>query len=43
VSGYEDGFSRGPIFVGDDSCVYALQGYSPTKVSTPDLEGLIEA
>jgi hypothetical protein len=43
VSGYEDGFSRGPIFVGDDSCVYALQGYTPTKVSTPDIDGKIEA
>lgn len=43
VAGYEDGFTRGPIFVGDDSCVYALQGYSPQKVSTPDLDGLIEA
>lgn len=43
VSGYEDGFSRGPIFVGDDNCVYTLQGYTPTKVSTPDIEGLIEA
>lgn len=42
VSGYEDGFSRGPIFVGDDNCVYALQGYTPTKVSSSDLEGLIE-
>lgn len=42
VSGYEDGFSRGPIFVGDDNCVYALQGYTPTKVSTPDIDGLIE-
>lgn len=43
VSGYEDGFSRGPIFIGDDSCVYALQGYTPTKVSTPDIDALIEA
>jgi hypothetical protein len=43
VSGYEDGFSRGPIFVGDDNCVYAIQGYTPTKVSTPDIDGLIEA
>jgi hypothetical protein len=42
VSGYEDGFSRGPIFVGDDNCVYALEGYTPTKVSTPDIDGLIE-
>jgi hypothetical protein len=43
VSGYEDGFSRGPIFVGDDSCVYKLDGYTPTKVSTADIDGLIEA
>lgn len=43
VSGHEDGFSRGPIFVGDDSCVYKLDGYTPTKVSPPDLDGLIEA
>lgn len=43
VSAYEDGISRGPIFVGDDNCVYALSGYTPTKVSTPDIEGLIEA
>lgn len=43
VSGYEDGFSRGPIWVGDDSCVYRLDGYTPVKVSTPDVEGLIEA
>ncbi len=43
VSGYEDGFSRGPIFVGDDNCVYKLDGYTPTKVSTPDIDRLIEA
>lgn len=43
VSGYEDGFSRGPIFVGDDSCVYKLDGYTPVKVSPADLDGLIEA
>jgi hypothetical protein len=43
VSGYEDGLSRGPIFVGDDNCVYALNGYTPVKVSNADIEGLIEA
>lgn len=42
VSGYEDGFSRGPVFVGDDSCVYKLDGYTPTKVSTSDIDRLIE-
>jgi hypothetical protein len=35
--------AAGPIWVGDDNCVYRLDGYSPTKVSTPDIEGLIEA
>lgn len=43
VSGYEDGFSRGPIFVGDDNAVYKLDGYSPVRVSTADIDGLIEA
>lgn len=43
ISGYEDGFSRGPIFVSDDNCVYKLEGYTPTKVSKPDLDALIEA
>jgi hypothetical protein len=43
VAGHEDGFSRGPIWVGDDNCVYALNGYSPQKVSPPDLDALIEA
>lgn len=43
VSGHEDGFSRGPIFVGDDNCVYKLDGYTPTKISPPDLDGLIES
>lgn len=43
IAGYENGFSRGPIWVGDDNCVYALSGYAPQKVSTPDLDSLIEA
>lgn len=43
VSGHEDNFSRGPHFVGDDNGVYRLDGISPVKVSTPDLDGLIEA
>lgn len=42
VSGYEDGFSRGPIFVSDDNCIYKLEGYSPVRIPNSDLEGLIE-
>jgi hypothetical protein len=43
VSSFEDGFSRGLIFIGDDNCVYKLDGYTPTKISDPDLDGLIES
>lgn len=42
VSGHEDGFSRTPTFVGNDNCVYRLNGYTPEKISNPDLDGLIE-
>lgn len=42
VSGFEDNFSIGPYFVGDDNRVYRLEGVSPTPVSPPDLDGLIE-
>ena len=43
VSGWEDGFQKGLLFVGDDNVVYALDGYTPVKVSPPDLDRLIEA
>lgn len=43
VSGYEDGYSRGPIWVADDNTVVKLDGYTATKVSTPDIDRLIEA
>lgn len=43
ISGYEDGFTRGPVWVSDDNCIYRLDGYAPVRVSNPDLEGLIEA
>lgn len=43
ISGYEDGFTRGPIIVGDDNCIYRLDGYIPTRIPNSDLEGLIEA
>jgi hypothetical protein len=42
IAGFEDGFSS-IVFVGDDNGVYLLGGgYSPTKISTPDLDRLIE-
>lgn len=43
ICGHEDGFGRNIFFVGDDSAVYELVGYAPTKISSPDLDRLIEA
>lgn len=43
IAGNEDGYSS-LIFVGDDNGVYRLDGgYQPSKISTPDLDRLIEA
>lgn len=42
ITGFEDGFSKQIMFVGDDCQVYALQGYTPSKISTPDLDRLIQ-
>lgn len=43
IAGHEDGFGKGPIFVGDDNAVHMINGYSPEKISPPDLDRLIEA
>jgi hypothetical protein len=43
ISGWEDGFGKGLLFVGDDNGVHQLNGYTPEKVSPPDLDRLIEA
>jgi hypothetical protein len=43
VAGHEDGFGRALCWVGDDNAVYRLNGYTPDKISSPDLDGLIEA
>jgi len=43
IAGYQDGFGKGLFFVGDDNAVHQLNGYTPQKVSTPDLDRLIEA
>lgn len=42
VSGFEDGFGKALVFIGDDNAVYILNGYSPEKISPPDLDNLIE-
>lgn len=43
IAGFEDGFNKGLLFVGDDNAVYQLNGFAPEKVSPPDLDRLIEA
>lgn len=42
IAGFDDGFNKGLLFVGDDNGVYQLNGYAPDKVSPPDLDRLIE-
>lgn len=42
IAGFEEGFSN-IVFVGSDNGVHMLTGgYTPTKISTPDLDRLIE-
>lgn len=41
ISGYQDGFGGGIIFVGDDNGVYLFASGSPSKISPPDLDILI--
>lgn len=43
IAGFEDGFGKALIFVGDDNSVHMLNGYTPQQISTPDLDRLIEA
>ena len=43
IAGFEDGFGKALLFVGDDNAVHVLSGYIPEKVSPPDLDRLIEA
>jgi len=38
LTGWEPGFGKGLIFVGDDKIVYILDGYNPVKISTPDVD-----
>lgn len=43
VTGWEPGFSAKLVFVANDNTVRRLDGYTPTRISNPDLERLIEA
>jgi hypothetical protein len=42
IAGNEDGWGKGIYFVGDDNKVSTLTTYTPTPVSTPDIDQLIE-
>ena len=43
VTGWEPGFASTLVFVANDNTVRRLDGYTPTRISPPDLERLIEA
>lgn len=43
ITGFEDGFSKVPIWVGDDNRVHQYAGAEPSSISSPDLDALIEA
>jgi hypothetical protein len=41
LTGWEPGFGKGLFFVSDDHRVQLLSGYTPTPISTPDVERAI--
>lgn len=43
VTGFEDNFAKGQFITANDNAVYQIFGNAPNKISTPDLDGLIEA
>jgi hypothetical protein len=43
IAGHEEGFGYGIFFVADDFSVRQINGYASSKISTPDLDRLIEA
>jgi hypothetical protein len=43
VTGYEPGFGKPLMFVGDDRRVYALNGYTPVPISIPDVDRAISS
>jgi hypothetical protein len=42
VAGYQDGFGKALCWVGDDNAVHVLNGYTATRISTPDVDRDIE-
>lgn len=42
VTGFEPGFGRGIVFVANDRTVRGLDGYSPEKISHPDVDRAID-
>jgi hypothetical protein len=43
VAGYQDGFGKALVWVGDDNGIHILDGYTATRISTPDVDRDIEA
>jgi hypothetical protein len=43
IAGFEEGFGYGVFFVADDFSVRQINGYDSSKVSSPDLDRLIES
>ena len=43
IAGWEDGFQMGLVWVADDCSVRRLSGYTPQRISPPEIERLIEA
>jgi hypothetical protein len=43
ISGWQDSFGRGLYFVSDDFRVYTLSGYTPTLVSSDEVNRMIES
>jgi hypothetical protein len=43
VTGFEDNFTKGPFIVASDNTVQKIVGNQSSKISSPDLDALIEA
>jgi hypothetical protein len=42
VAGFQDGFGKALVWVGDDNGIHILDGYTVTRISTPDVDRHIE-
>lgn len=43
ICGFEDGFKKALVWVGDDNAIHTLSGFQPVRISTPDIDRDIEA